>query len=386
MRHYIKGFLTICVVLFGFPSFSSGLQYSVIVDAGSSGSRAHVFAYAKSLPMIPVPIIKDIFNKSTKPGLSSYAADPADAGPSLKPILDAAVTELQSRGVKVSQVPVSVFGTAGMRLLSPSEQDAIYASVRSFIRSHYTFIFDNNNVGTISGTMEGIYGWLDVNYLLNNFIHPPSTVGIIDMGGASTQIAFATTDTSKPANEIVVTINHTPYRIFSQSFLGLGINQARDTMTTFLDAPNCYPTGFEFDSQTGAFNFTPCSTIYTAIIQSFKVTQSILSTAGIHFVASDNIYTNYSFFDIVQTPTQSALQSQINAICYLPWTTLQADYPDISASDLSATCANGVYLDDLLYNTYQLQGSQLTVSTNLSGTDINWTMGMLLYSLVAAVA
>jgi len=384
MKYYIKRCLTIFVVLFTLPSFTlSSLQYAVIIDAGSSGSRSHVFEYVKSWPLIPVPVINDFFNMGTKPGLSSYANDPAAAGASLKPILDATVIALQNKGItNLSEVPVSVLATAGMRLLPIEQQDAIYASVRNYIHANYAFSLNDNNVRTITGMMEGIYGWLDVNYLLHNFNDPSSTIGSIDMGGASTQIAFATSDNSKPANEIVVTINHTPYRIFSQSFLGLGLNQALNSMTADPNSPSCYPTGYNVDSQTGDFNFSPCSFIYANVIANYNVSENIISTAGQMFVAYAGIYNIYDFFNILQAPTQSALQSQINAICYLPWSILQGNYPTTPVDFLSTNCANGVYLDDLLYNTYQLQGYQLLIADELNGSSINWTLGAMLYGLV----
>ena len=269
-----------------------------------------------------------------------------------------------------------------MRLLTQAQQDAIWASVSRYIQAHYAFSFNSQNIRTISGTMEGVYGWLDVNYLLHHFDHPTATVGHIDMGGASTQIAFATTDTSKPDNEVVVTIHHTPYRIFSQSFLGLGLNKARDAMAASASVSRCFPEGYPLESAAGRFDFLPCSDIYAEIIQRFHVTQQILPTAGISFIASSGAYYTYQFFDALQTPSQRALESQINAHCYLPWSQLQANYPSESSVSLSSYCAHAAYLDQLLYTTYQLQTSQLRVATELKGTGIDWTLGALLYRLV----
>ena len=342
MNLQIKSIFTSCIFLFSLSAFSSNPQYAVLIDAGSTGSRAHVFEYEKSQPTLAVPVIHDLYSKSTSPGLSSYANIPASAGDSLKPILDEAALYLQNKGVPLSNVSVSVLATAGMRLLPLDEQQAVYADVRDYIRNNYAFSLKDQDVRTISGQLEGVYGWLDVNYLSNNFAHPSATIGSIDMGGSSTQIAFATTDTSQSENEVVLKINNTSYHIFSQSFLGLGQNQALSTMTTNKDSPSCYPGSYSYNAQTGNFNFSACSNIYTEIIQNYNASESVHPTAGHPFIAYSGIFYAYDFFNILKTPTQSALQAQIDANCYLSWDTLQLNYPTTPTKYLSNFCAHGV--------------------------------------------
>lgn len=375
VRIFAATLLFICL-----PVSAAGLQYMIIIDAGSTSSRAHIFEYVKSMPLVPIPVIKDIFNQRNPVPLSSFANNPSNAGASLKTILDNAQNVLQTRGVNLSRVPIKVYATAGMRLLPVQQQAAIYANVRSYIQTHYTFSLNPADVQTISGVTEGLYDWLDVNYLLNNFLHPPMTVGSIDMGGASTQIAYATNDTSMPNNEIQLTINHTHYRVFSQSFLGLGQNQALATMTNNSQAESCYPSGYMFNGRTGNFNFGVCSSVYADIIQSNQVAQQILPTQGQQFVAFSGIYFNYHFFNVNQTPSQSALLNQIQSICSLTYAQLQAQYGNDPA--LPTYCANGTYFNDLLYNTYRLNGSQLIVISQINGNNIDWALGALLYSLL----
>lgn len=361
--------------------FAGSTQYMVIVDAGSSSSKVHVYAYAPVLPMIPVPVIKDLFSQKSSPSLSSFVNTPTSAGASLQTILDAAVNQLQGMGVNdLSGIPIKVLATAGMRLLNQNQQNAIYDNVRSYIRSHYGFSLNDADVQTITGVMEGIYDWLDVNYLLNNFTQLSPTVGSIDMGGASTQIAFATTDTSLPNNEVSMTINHTQYRVFSQSFLGLGQDQALNAMRADGSADTCYPNGYSFGAGTGSFSLNTCTAVYDQVIQGYQVSSNILSTVGQKFVAFSGIYLDFSFFNVLQTPTQSALLTQIGSTCTQTWADLQTAFS--STPFLYNQCANGVYFNDLLYNTYQLQGSQLNVTNQLNGTSIDWALGALLYSLI----
>ena len=63
--------------------------YTVVVDAGSTGSRVHVFRFSRGGDG-GLALEEDVF-RQLKPGLSSYADDPRAAAASLKPLLDAAV-------------------------------------------------------------------------------------------------------------------------------------------------------------------------------------------------------------------------------------------------------------------------------------------------------
>ena len=58
-----------------------GRRYAVVIDAGSTGSRVHAFAFAETADG-GLDLLSDTFEQ-LKPGLSSYAAEPAKGAASL---------------------------------------------------------------------------------------------------------------------------------------------------------------------------------------------------------------------------------------------------------------------------------------------------------------
>ena len=73
-------------------------KYAIVFDAGSTGSRIHVFKFEQHGSSLK--LISDTFEQ-LKPGLSSFADDPKKAAESLKPLLATAIktvpAELQVR-------------------------------------------------------------------------------------------------------------------------------------------------------------------------------------------------------------------------------------------------------------------------------------------------
>lgn len=375
MKNYICYFLMLAGIVIAMPAFSADNHYVVYVDGGSSGSRLHLFRYTES----SMPVIEDIFSESVEPGLSSYADHPNAAGDSLKKLLDDTTTFLSKTGISPKNVTVNVLATAGMRLLPKEKQSAIYSSVKSYLRNYYAFSL--GKIETISGRMEGLYDWLDVNYLLENIQKNQKTVGSIDMGGASTQIAFLTHNQSKPDDILTFIINAQKYTVFSKSFLGLGQDEARNNMNKDPLAASCYPSNYLFSSGTGNFKMTSCSNAYTHIIQDEKVKQQIIPLPSQPFIAYSGIYFTYNFFNTEKTPDQYSFEARIQNVCNRTWAQLKSDYPQVPEKYLSTYCANGVYQDQLIYNAYGISGSSLLVAHKIHGIGINWPLGAVLYAL-----
>src|SRR5688572_10408022 len=116
-------FLSACLGFFA-PNllFASSSHYALIIDAGSTGSRLHLFQYQGDHVL---PQIQEIFTASSKPGLSDFAEKPERAIESLKQPLEALRLELEKKHLDPHSIPLSLYGTAGMRLLAPEIQKEI---------------------------------------------------------------------------------------------------------------------------------------------------------------------------------------------------------------------------------------------------------------------
>ena len=145
----------------------------------------------------------------------------------------------------VSDTPIFLLATAGMRLLPDSQRSSLLAEMCSYARAQTRFLIPDctSNFQVIPGSTEGLYGWIAANYLLGGFDSPEvhdhgkghHTYGFLDMGGASAQIAFApnTTEAERHANDLTLlrlrTLNGTPaeYKVFVTTWLEYGVNEAR---------------------------------------------------------------------------------------------------------------------------------------------------------------
>lgn len=369
-------------ILFSTTSFAADSHYSIIIDAGSSGSRLHLFQHNADKNM---PVVTEVFTVKNTTPLNSFANHPEKSGESLKPLFDDAVKKLHDDNI-TEVIPTSVLGTAGMRLLPTDQQQAIYLNIKNFIEASYKNTLITSEVQTISGKIEGVYDWLDVNYLLKNFQNQTPTAGSIEMGSASTQIAYATQKMTKPIDETNLTINGKKYTVFSKSFLGLGQDQTHQGMRVDQDAKSCYPTDAPFDQgNTGHFNLVICKSIYHQIIESFEVQKQILPVYKVPtFIAFNGAYYTYHFFGVDPSPPdqETLEQTVIDPICNNSWESLKESYPYEPEHLLTNYCANIIYVTDLFYNAYQVQDSQLKVLSTINNQKIDWALGAMLYQLI----
>uniref|UniRef100_A0A803XVD4 nucleoside diphosphate phosphatase n=1 Tax=Meleagris gallopavo TaxID=9103 RepID=A0A803XVD4_MELGA len=203
--------------------------YGIMFDAGSTGTRIHIYTFVQKSPEILPELEGEIF-ESVKPGLSAYADQPEKGAESVKRLLDMAVDAVPPHLWK--KTPVVLKATAGLRLLSEEKAQALLSEVKEVFEKS-PFLVPEDSVSIMDGSYEGILAWITVNFLTGQLSgQNQHTTGTLDLGGASTQITFLPRfeETLKESPRDFLTsfeMFNSTYKLYTHSYLGFGLKAAR---------------------------------------------------------------------------------------------------------------------------------------------------------------
>lgn len=224
-------------------------HYAAIIDAGSTGSRIHLYKFnlkntlqcldhdsdvhvnCQKKESFQLSLHKEIGFHQVKPGLTSSFAtndDPMDSARSLDELFDRLrvwILEYETSNMIpymiralgldaflwhnlnriLEELPVLIRATAGLRLIGESKASSIIDAIekrwfeeekvnwpgKKFWSEQSPLAVDP--VAILDGHMEALYAWITVNHLLEldqkNDLETQK-LAVMDLGGASTQIAF----------------------------------------------------------------------------------------------------------------------------------------------------------------------------------------------------
>lgn len=206
------------------------VNYVVMIDAGSTGSRVHVYEFNTCTQ--PPKLLSEEF-KMLKPGLSSFDTDTVGAAKSLDPLLEVALAKVPKE--KQSCTPVAVKATAGLRLLGDAKSDAILKEVKKHLEQDYPFaVVLGDGISILDGKDEGVYAWVTANFLLGNIGNKEKlpTAAVFDLGGGSTQIVFEPDYKDQVPVEgetqYKFTFGDHDFTLYQFSHLGYGLMQGRN--------------------------------------------------------------------------------------------------------------------------------------------------------------
>ncbi|KAK2903382.1 hypothetical protein Q8A67_008095 [Cirrhinus molitorella] len=310
--------------------------------------------------------------------------------------------------------------------------NAILKDIKNYLSS---LPFNFQNASIISGQEEGLYGWITVNYLKGNFLektlwnawvhpHGAKTVGSLDLGGASTQIAFATSDDAKGEDIIKVSLYGYEYNIYTHSFLCYGKNEAEKrvlaklaketTNWTTVKHP-CYPSGYNismiaedvFGSECtkndrpreyslkryitffGQSNPQQCKALVSSIfdLKSCQRAENC-SFDGVYqpplsgdFVAYAGFYWTAWALKVDGSKSMETFNMNMKLFCSKDWKTLKTSIKDIKDIHLKSYCYSANYVHSILADGYKFNTDNwknLNFQREVNKTSIAWSLGYML--------
>ncbi|XP_061481607.1 ectonucleoside triphosphate diphosphohydrolase 6 [Rhineura floridana] len=202
--------------------------YGIMFDAGSTGTRIHIFQFTQKPKEIP-RLIHETF-RALKPGLSAYVDNIDKSAQGINELLTVAKEDVPRELWK--STPLVLKATAGLRLLPGEKAQQLLHKVKDIFQES-PFLVRNDCVSVMDGTDEGISAWITVNFLTDSLNVPRKRcVGMLDLGGGSIQITFspsteAVLESSSAGRITSFQMFNTTYHLYSYSYLGLGLMSAR---------------------------------------------------------------------------------------------------------------------------------------------------------------
>ncbi|GMH49768.1 hypothetical protein TL16_g07499 [Triparma laevis f. inornata] len=241
------------------PLPSPTTSHILMIDAGSGGSRLHIYEHLERKFNILPPPLTDVTTDSRwtsrlKPGISTFDSVEPEYLPEvlaeyLSPLLHFAQKVLKDKKDSWEDFPIYLKATGGMRTLPTEARHRIIDAVRSLFNNEHPEFFHNpfgfeskEQIRVISGEEEAIYGWTAVNYLMGNLLEtsygsgtvsspPNKTYGALDMGGASTQISFYEPHEDILSNLFKLQLGEGKHwNVYAHSFLYFGVNLGRERL------------------------------------------------------------------------------------------------------------------------------------------------------------
>lgn len=359
------------------PSLCSEHQCLAVVDAGSTGSRLHLFAYDLDDHHSPVQI-HEIFSKKAHPGFASLESNQAS--------IHQYLTHLLGDSLDLDHpVPLYFYATAGMRLLPSQKQESYYHYLKQWFsnQSQWQLI----SAKTISGSDEGVLGWLAVNYELGTLASSEKPlVGVLDTGGASVQVTFPTlVDKTGDNNDYVqVDIYGRHFQLFAHSFLGLGQNEV---MHQLMDVRDCFSNNYPLPNGSLAQgDVSLCEKNVFSLLDGVHHVGQIVKSAleenpvstwyaigGLGYLVQ---MSPFDFADHQFTPKDMADQAD-QKVCHADWSYLNNQYPENDY--LYGSCLNASLFHVLLVEGYGLNQFQAVHYLPAETNSNDWTLGVVLH-------
>ncbi|XP_072323009.1 ectonucleoside triphosphate diphosphohydrolase 3 [Scyliorhinus torazame] len=409
-----------------------GLKYGIVFDAGASGTIVYVYNWPGEKMNNTGVVDESHVCHVEGPDISSCDDDPAQAAQSLQHCLKETMEKIPED--KHNSTPLYFGATAGMRLLqleNAEAADSILSEIKDYLRSSP---FDFKGVKIISGKEEAVYGWITANYLLDNWPQRRSwkqrqrkitvrTTGTLDLGGASTEIAFVPKRHFQLDETVIITLYNYEYKVYIQSLACYGRDEAEkmyrakiieDSMNASSIEDPCIPsdynltlqlknifdglctgveipTGYDHDNNVtfiGTGNPGLCKDKLWSIFQ-FKtiniegnwVERNRQPKIDGHFVAFSGFAYTMQALNLPKTFSMKTFTKTVQDFCRKNWDQVQQLFPSVKDPVRRSYCFNANYIHTLLWQGYNFNREswkRICFQEEMRNNSFGWALGYML--------
>ncbi|CAD7695295.1 unnamed protein product [Ostreobium quekettii] len=426
-------------------SVAHNTSYVLVVDAGSTGTRMYVYKWTTSPSGPNLPSIEQIPPSAapdkipfragkraykrveTLPGMDHYVGDfDGLRQHALAPLLSWAEAVVPS--AQRSSSPLFLFGTAGSRGLSMEGRLELLREVQAILGSS-AFWFKPEWVKIISGSEEGTYGWVALNYL-NHYLRPPlrpapqaapssalshpeplPTLAALDLGGSSLEVTFEVPSSAGPEGVVPpMVLAGNSYFLKTEVYHHYGLNDAFDASVTWLlrrshhreelkakkkfvpqvrhpcmqrNSIHTYPRSNPKESDLvpenvvlwGFPDWEECKHVVQEMFNPAdgcsgeECTKRGTNHLAGHVAALNGFHVVWKFYNLTATDSFLELEKAGQSFCARPWQEVEQDLGDVV--ELSRYCFRASYLLVLLRDILGIQPGQMRVESD----EVAWPLG-----------
>ncbi|XP_059478432.1 ectonucleoside triphosphate diphosphohydrolase 1-like isoform X2 [Neocloeon triangulifer] len=403
-------------------------DYGIVFDAGSTHTEMLLYTW-ESKEWYETGYVRQLSSCYLDGGIGElFVDDPSGVQNYLLPCLSNGTEQIPAD--KHWNSPVYLAATAGLRMLQIDKGVAV-----NEILGNVSELFNmsglknrENNVKIITGQQEGVSSWVGVNYLADSFQKSVTTLGALDLGGASTQITFEVgTDVEVGRDKVTLRLYGKEYNVTADSYLCHGVNQlilrhevslletaeAAESVTvenpcravgmtlerSISDMRNpCTETIFlqNFQNVTfqGTGNADLCAEQLRKVISVEYCKATFVNTGncmedlpparpnGKEFLAFSTFFYIASGFNATENLGSAEFLAKVNEVCGLTEEALNSTYfPETGEKYKKDMCYEGLYMFLLLKEQYSFTEEEWVntrYADKINGTSVGWALGFMI--------
>ncbi|KFR03209.1 Ectonucleoside triphosphate diphosphohydrolase 8, partial [Opisthocomus hoazin] len=409
-------------------------QYGLVFDAGSTHTALYIYRWPTDKEN-GTGIVSQVEacavtgeRARTWPSLSPAPAQLGDASAGRPQCLSGWL----ARSAEASwEAPKETDSGESLHLREPSSNRGIQSWARNLAPTPFIMCGVLFPWGLLKTSAEvPKHCWVSAGYwagqcsFTGQWTHPPAedTVGALDLGGASTQIAFLPgTTIDDSSTRAVLRLYGTSYSIYTHSYLCYGQKQALKMLMASLHqgSPSpqqishpCYPEGYQENVTTAELYDSPCvrapstpspAQVLTvtgtgdpvvcsmAIQRLFNFSCGANRTCGFNgvyqppvrgqFFAFSGLYHSLHIQNLTGGQPLSSVNATIWQFCASSWDKVQKEFPTTNRTHLRDACAASSYALTLLLQGYKFNHTtwlNIRFVRQVANVDVGWTLGYML--------